>query len=370
MKSRAAIVREYGKPWSIEEIEVSDPRPGEVLVRWTHAGLCHSDEHLRLGDLPAQMIPMVGGHEGAGIVEKVGAGVTTVQPGDKVVTSFLPSCGHCRWCSTGKSNLCDLGAHILAGPMPDGVFVRHRDGESIGAICLLGTFADYGNVLEASCVRVPPETPLDRAVLIGCGVMTGWGTAVYAGGVQPGDTVVIYGIGGIGANAVQGAKAAGAKNIVAVDPVEFKRETATMLGATHTAASGQEAMALVQQLTNGVMADEALITVGVVTEEVVTDAFQIIRKAGSIILTGLAGIMENTVQVPGTQLTIFEKKIIGALAGSSNPKYDILKLLDLYNAGQLKLDELVTNTYRLEDINQGYDDMYSGKNIRGVLVLA
>ncbi len=367
MKTKAAILRSSGQDWQVVELELDPPKANEVLIRFVAAGLCHSDEHLRTGDLPARY-PIVGGHEGAGIIEQVGPGVTRVKPGDHVVCSFIPSCGRCRWCSTGRQNLCDLGATILDGSLPDQTFRFHADGEDVGAMCMLGTFSQWSVISEYSCVPVDPDLPLEKAVLVGCGVPTGWGSAVYAAGVRPGDTVVIYGIGGIGINAVQGARHAGAKNVVAVDPVAFKREKAEELGATHSVASAQEAQDLVTQLTLGVGAEHAIVTVGVVGEEVVEAAFNVIGKGGTVTITGLGGLAEKTVHLSGTILTLFEKRVQGTLFGSANPIYDIRKMLDLYRAGQVKLDELVTNTYRLEQINQGYQDLLDGKNIRGVLI--
>jgi NDMA-dependent alcohol dehydrogenase len=367
MKTKAAVLSGPGQDWEVQELDLDPPKDHEVLIRFVAAGLCHSDDHLRTGDLPARY-PMVGGHEGAGIIEEVGPGVTRVKPGDHVVCSFIPSCGICRWCSTGQQSLCDLGATAVDGCLTDGTYRFHRDGEDIGGFSMLGTFSQYAVISEHSCVAVDGDLPLDRAVLVGCGVPTGWGSAVYATGVQAGDTVLIYGVGGIGINAVQGARHAGARHVVAVDPVAFKREFAEEIGATHSAASAQEAHELVLQLTRGVGADSAIVTVGVVGEDVVEAAFNAIRKGGTVTLTGLGGLMEKTIHLSGTMLTLFQKRIQGTLFGSANPMYDIPKMLDLYRTGDLKLDEQVTQTYRLEDVNQGYRDLLEGRNIRGVIV--
>jgi NDMA-dependent alcohol dehydrogenase len=369
--TNAAVMRGTGHPWDVVELKLDPPKAHEVLIRYVASGLCHSDEHLRTEDFWAGMarFPMVGGHEGAGIIEAVGPGVTAVQEGDHVVCSFIPACGRCRWCSTGHQNLCDLGADTMRGCLPDGTFRFHDvAGEDYGGLCMLGTFSQYGVVSEYSVVAIDKDLPLEVAVLVGCGVPTGWGSAVYNAKVQPGDTVLIYGSGGVGINAVQGAKYAGAANVVAVDPVEFKRDTALKLGATHAVASAAEAHDLVQQLTNGVGADEAIITMGVTDEPTITAAFESIRKAGSITITGLAAMGDNTIQLPSGMLTLYEKRIQGALFGSSNPVYDIPKLLGLYRKGDVKLDELVTRKYKLEDVNQGYEDLLNGTNIRGVIV--
>src|SRR4051794_17716001 len=223
VKTKAAILWEVNTPWSVEEIELDEPKAGEVLVRMAASGLCHSDEHLVTGDLPFEL-PMIGGHEGAGIVEEVGSDVSWLQPGDHVVFGFIPSCGRCQSCSTGHQNLCDLGMYLAGGlQIADQTSRHHADGNDLRLMCLLGTFSHHTVVNEASCIKIEPDLPLDRACLLGCGVVTGWGSSVYAAEVAPGDTVAVVGIGGIGVNAVQGARLAGAKRIVAIDPLEFKR---------------------------------------------------------------------------------------------------------------------------------------------------
>jgi alcohol dehydrogenase (nicotinoprotein) len=367
LKTRAAVMREAGRDWDVVELELDPPKAGEVLVRYVASGLCHSDDHVKTGDIPVRY-PIVGGHEGAGIVEEVGAGVTRLKPGDHIVCSFLPVCGHCRFCARGQTNLCDLGALFVDNCLPDGTFRFHGDGQDFGQMCLLGTFSQYSTVSQHSAIKVADDLPLEVVALVGCGVPTGWGTAVNAGAVKAGDTVVIYGIGGVGINAVQGASFAGARNVVAVDPLPNKREAAEQLGATHTAASAAEAQELVTEITEGVGADEALITVGVVTPEVIQNAFAAIRKHGTVVVTGLAGPAQQTIQLPGFELTLFEKRIQGALFGGGNPFDTIPLMLDLYRQGKLKLDELVTSTYSLDDVNQGYQDMLDGKNIRGLLI--
>ncbi len=368
MKTRAAVLTGPHRDWEIAELDLDPPREGEVLVRFVAAGLCHSDQHVQTGDIRPRF-PLVGGHEGSGVIEEVGPGVKRVQPGDHVVTAFIPSCGHCRFCSTGHQNLCDLGANAVTGVLPAGDFRLHKDGEDYGGFAILGTFSQYGTVSQHSVVKIDDDLPLETAALVSCGVPTGWGSSVYAARVQPGDTVVIYGVGGIGINAVQGARHAGAKNVVAVDPVAFKREKAEELGATHSAASAEDAHPLVwERLAPGVGADHAIVTAGVVHEDLVEAAFNMVRKGGQVTVTGLAHEERKTVQVPGSMLTLFEKRIVGSLFGSANPAYDIPRLLDLYRAGDLKLDELITRRYRLDEINQGYADMLEGRNIRGLIV--
>ncbi|TWP34223.1 NDMA-dependent alcohol dehydrogenase [Leekyejoonella antrihumi] len=367
MKTRAAVVIEPGKRIEIEELDLGDPRDGEVLIKFLYGGLCHSDLHIVKGDLAARL-PMVLGHEGAGIIEKVGPGVTRVKEGDHVVCSFIPACGKCRYCSTGRQSICDMGATILEGYLPGEHFPFTGSRGDYGAMCLLGTFSQYSVVHENSCVPVDDDLPLDKAVLVGCGVPTGWGSAVNTAEVRPGDTTVIIGVGGIGINAVQGARYAGAKNVIAVDPLENKREKALELGATHAFATAEEATTAVTELTRGQMADSAVLTVGLMTSEVVQQGFDIVGKDGNVVLTGLNKLELPTIQLSGSVLTLFRKKIKGSLFGDCNPLTDIPKILGLYQSGDLKLDELITKTYTLDQVNEGYDDLLGGKNVRGILV--
>ena len=365
MKAKAAILYEVGGPWVIEEVDVRDPGPGEVLVKLVGSGLCHSDEHMLTGDMPSPM-PVIGGHEGAGEVIEIGPGVTDLAVGDHIVFGFIPSCGKCHWCSIGKTNLCDKGSTIIAG---DGTYSSFNEkGEGLYTMCGIGTFATHLVAKIESCIKIDGDIPLQQAALVGCGVTTGWGSAVYAGEVKPGDTVVVIGAGGIGSNAIQGAKAAGAKNIVAVDPVAFKREKAMEFGATHTVSSMEEAFPLLQQITRGVMADKAIYTVGVAEGEHIATVMSLISKGGRMVITAVAPVANMDVKMNLFELTIFQKEVRGALFGGGSPRADIPRLLGLYQAGQLKLDELITKTYPLEQINEGYQDMRDGKNIRGMLV--
>ncbi|MGA0862318.1 MAG: NDMA-dependent alcohol dehydrogenase [Ilumatobacteraceae bacterium] len=369
MKTKAAVLWEVNAPWSIEEIELDPPGPGEVLVRMVASGMCHSDEHLVTGDLPFAL-PIIGGHEGGGVVEQVGEGVSWLAPGDHVVFGFIPSCGRCPSCSTGHQNLCDLGAMMgLGKQIADGTSRHHANGQDLSLMCLLGTFAHHTVVHEASCIKIEKDVPLEKACLLGCGVVTGWGSAVYAADVAPGDTVAVVGVGGIGANAIQGAKLAGAKRIIAIDPVEFKREKATEFGATHTASSLAEALPLIQDITWGTMANKVIMTMGVGDGQVIGEAMAITSKRGRVVVTNIHPALEmGGANMSLLDLTLMEKQLVGSLFGSGNPRADIPKLLGLYREGQLDLDGLVTKTYPLEGINDGYQDMRDGKNIRGVLV--
>jgi S-(hydroxymethyl)glutathione dehydrogenase/alcohol dehydrogenase len=380
MDARAAVLWDTHKPWEIEEITLDDPGPNEVLVELVASGLCHSDEHLVTGDMkmPAEMnellgfpqYPIIGGHEGAGTVLEVGKNVQSVKPGDSVVFSFIPSCGRCPSCSTGKQSLCDLGQYLIVGRQIDGLVARHhlaKDGTDIGTMCCLGTFSTHTIVNEASCVKLEDDIPVDKAALVGCGVTTGWGSAVYRADVQPGETVVVVGIGGVGINAVQGASMAGARNVVAVDPVQFKRDEALKFGATHTAASVEEAFALVGEITWGAMAEKAIITTGVAEGSMIAGVMSLVSKGGRCVVTSVASIDATEVTMSLFELTLMQKELVGSIFGGSNPRRDIPRLLRLYKEGKLKLDELITTEYKLDEVNQGYDDMRNGKNLRGLI---
>ena len=380
MKTRAAVLWGIGQDWKIEEIEVDPPKDGEVLVQWKAAGLCHSDEHLVTGDMVVpeeirttmglpDVFPLVGGHEGAGVVVEVGPGVKTLQPGDHVAASFIPACGRCRYCVTGHTNLCDLGAAVFGpGQISDGTDRHHVNGQGVGIVAKVGTFAEHVVIHESSAVKVDPDLPLPAVALVSCGVTTGFGSAINRAEVQPGDVVVVVGVGGVGINAVQGARAAGARVVVAVDPVEFKQKAALDLGATHTAASMAEAQPLVTELTRGQMADAVILTPGVMYGDLLAPALTLTAKGGTCVVTAVAPMTQMTADINLFELAMWQKEVRGVLFGAGNPRYDIPNLLGLYRTGQLKLDELITNTYRLDQINEGYQDLRDGKNVRGVIL--
>jgi NDMA-dependent alcohol dehydrogenase len=366
MKTKAAVLWGLGQKWEVEEVDLDPPGPGEVMVRLTASGLCHSDEHLVTGDLPFPL-PVVGGHEGAGTIVEVGPGVEDLAEDDSVVLTFLPACGRCSYCARGMSNLCELGAAVMMGPQLDGTHRFHARGEDVGQMCLLGTFSEYTVVPVASVVKVDDGTALDKAALIGCGVTTGFGSAVRTAEVQAGDTVVVLGAGGIGMNAIQGARIAGARTIVAVDPVEYKRERAREFGATHVAESADAAWEIVSELTRGKLADACIMTTGVAEGAYTAPALALVGKRGRVVITAIGHPEEQTLTGSLLEMTLYEKQIRGALYGSSNAHHDIPQLLELYNTGQLKLDELITREYRLDEVNEGYDDMRAGRNIRGLI---
>jgi NDMA-dependent alcohol dehydrogenase len=376
MKTRSAVIsqaptKESPGKYEVVEIDLEEPRQGEILVKMAASGLCHSDDHIATGDIPVATYPFIGGHEGSGVVEQVGPNTSGYEVGDHVIFSFLPGCGRCRWCAAGMQNLCDLGAGLLSGGRPEDPtsYRAHLpDGTNVGQMCGIGTFSEYSTVSLNSAVKIDKDLPLDKVCLLGCGVGTGWGSAVNSADVRPGDTVIVMGIGGIGINAVQGAAHAGASNVIAVDPVAFKREKAMELGATHTFDNIAEADEFAKSQTNGQGADSVIVTIGVVHGEHVAQAFAATRKAGTVVVTGLGDITEVGIPVSIGELTLFQKRIQGSLFGQSSPSSDILRQAQMYRDGKIKLDELVTRTYTLDEVAQGYEDMHAGKNIRGVIV--
>lgn len=381
MKSRAAIIGGTGEDWEVVDVEVDAPKHGEVIVEWKAAGLCHSDEHMVTGDMvpPEEawemmgidsLWPLIGGHEGAGVIAEVGPGVKTVKVGDHISGSFVPSCGRCRYCSTGRQNLCDASGGTFKKGMITDETSRHRlgDGTDLNLFAKLGTFSQFTCVAEQQVIKVEDDLPMEAVALVSCGVATGFGSATERGNVQPGDTVVVVGIGGIGMNAVQGAKIAGARHVIAVDPVEFKREKATEFGATHTFSSMEEAFPAVQELSWGHMADKVIMTPGVLYGDMMQLGVSLAGKGGTIVVTGIAPMDQTESSVNLFELAMWNKEIKGTIFGSLNPRADIPRLLSMYREGQLKLDELVTNTYSLDDINVGYQAMRDGENIRGVVL--
>ena len=372
MKTKAAVLPGVGEDWKIEEVELGDPVAGEVQVRLVATGLCHSDHHVRTGDESGGEVdpfPIVGGHEGAGVVTKVGAGVTRLAPGDHVVTAFIPACGVCDPCSRGLQNLCDLGMYLFEGvAIADQTHRVTQNGVGVTQQCLLGTFSPYITVHEASVVKIEDDIPLHLAALLGCGVATGWGSAVEIGDTRADDTVVVVGVGGVGMNAVQGARAAGARFVIAIDPVPFKLEMAKKFGATHTFDSVEAALPEIEAITWGKMANTVILTQGRMEGEYLQPALTMTAKGGQVVVTGLGSATAEDVKLSLYELTLLQKRVQGAIFGGAGPRSMVPKLLNEYRAGRLNLEDLVTRTYRLEAINQAYDDMLEGRNIRGLVL--
>jgi S-(hydroxymethyl)glutathione dehydrogenase/alcohol dehydrogenase len=368
MKVKAALLHEPGKDWVIEEVDLGDPKGGEVQVRLAASGLCHSDEHLRTGASPSRTYPVLGGHEGAGVVTKVGPGVRGLAEGDHVVLAFIPACGVCLPCSRGQQNLCDEGARLLTGrSISDDSYRITQNGAPVIPMCLLGTFSPYVTVHQASVVRIEDDIPLDVAALLGCGVSTGWGSMTGIGEAREGDSVVVVGVGGVGINSVQAAATAGARHIVAVDPVAFKREKALEFGATHVFASMDEARAPLRDLTWGRMASTVVVTVGNMVGSLLAPALALTAKGGQVVVVGMGSFADLDAKISLAELTLFQKRVQGAIFGGASPRTQIPHLLHQYRAGRLRLEELVTRRYRMEDINLGYEDMRDGRNLRGLL---
>jgi NDMA-dependent alcohol dehydrogenase len=372
ISTRAAAIFEAPGKWEVVDLELEPPRQGELLVRMMAAGLCHSDDHIAMGDLPVppEALPIVGGHEGAGVVEAVGPNTPGWEVGDHAVLTFLPMCGLCRWCASGMQNLCDNGARILSGVREDGSRRMSLEGRPIGQGAGISTFSQWSTVSVQSAIKAPEDVPFEVAALTSCGVCTGWGSAVRSADVQPGDVVIVMGTGGIGMNAVQGAAKAGASVVIAVDPVAMKRDAATsVFGATHAVETIQEATELARSFTNGQGADSCIVTVGVTKQEHVAQAVDSIRKAGTCVLTGLGRAQDDTsIPLSVRHIVLYQKRIQGSLFGASSPTKEIPLMLEMYRRGDIKLDELITSRYRLDEVNQGYEDMRSGRNIRGVIV--
>ncbi len=368
MKVQGAVLRGPGQAWEIATLDFEEPRQNELLIRVVATGLCHSDDHFVTGDFPAAIWPICAGHEGSGIVEVVGPHTPDWAIGDHVVMQFIPSCGRCRFCAKGRQNLCNAGSRMIGGTRADGSHRLSENGLPVAQMSGISTFANYSLVDVMSVVKIPKDIPLEKACLVGCGVATGYGSAVNSADIEVGDTVIVMGIGGIGINAVQGASHQGAMNVIAVDPVEFKREKALELGATHAFASMEEATLFAQSVTDGQGADATIVTVGVTTGDHIAQGFAAIRKGGTVVMTGIGSLDAVGIPVSPGHMTLYQKRLQGSLYGAMSPAKDIPRLLALYQSGKLRLDELVTRTYSLSEINQGYADMHAGINLRGVVI--
>ncbi len=365
MQIKAALLTGAGQRFVIETLTLAAPQAGEVLVRIAASGVCHSDYHVMTGTTK-HPVPCVCGHEGAGVVEAVGAGVTRVQVGDHVALSWAPDCGQCFYCQHGKPNLCDTyTAPIWAGTMLDGTPRLSWQGQPVYHYCGLACFAEYAVVSERSCIPVRKDVPLTVASLVGCAVATGVGAALYTAGVRPGESVVIYGAGGIGLNIVQGAALCGAATIITVDTNTAKMQMAGDFGATHALMADDHALTAIRDLTGGRGADHVFEAVGL--PSVQETALAAVRPGGTLTLVGLSPMGSGT-NLPGAIITRQEKTIKGSYYGTVNPSRDFPLLLDLYMAGKLQLDKLITQEYPLEAINTAYDAMLSGGVARGVIV--
>lgn len=363
---KAAVCHELNAPVRIEDVRLDPPGRGEVKVRMVATGVCHSDLSVTRGVIRMKL-PIVLGHEGAGVVEEVGEGVTHLVPGDKAVLAWVTSCGACFYCRRGKPNLCDVGERINnTNRMPDGSSRVHLGGEALQVFSAVGAMAEAAVVPASAAVKVPADAPLESCALLGCAVMTGVGAVFNIARVEPGSSVAVFGAGGVGLNAIQGAAIAGAEMIVAVDAVPAKLELARTFGATHVLEpSSGDVPKAIRAMTEGRGVDYAFEAIG--RKETVEQAYAATRKAGTCVVIGLGSVKEY-VSLNAFLLPLFEKRLLGCWYGGANVHVDVPRLLGLYRAGKLKLDPLVTRTYRLPQVNEAFADMTAGLNARGVIV--
>ncbi len=357
---KAAVCYEFGKPLVVEEVEIDPPQMGEVKVKIVACAICHSDVHLIRGDWGGET-PIVAGHEAAGIITEVGSGVTNVQPGDQVVVSLLRSCGRCFYCTIGRPYNCEAEF-----PLDRESRLRSKDGVTLVHGIYTAAFAEYTIVEQSQVVKVPEGLPLDRACLLACGVITGLGAVVNTVQVETGSSVVVIGTGGVGLNSVQGAVLSGAAKIIAVDLLDHKLEAARLFGATHTInAMHQDAVAAVLALTEGRGADYAFVTVG--SSTAITQASRLIRKGGTTVVVGMPADADAEFTLNAHHLT-YGRTVMGSLMGSTRLSVDVPRLVELYQQGRLKLDELITDRYPLEKINEAIGSMERGEALRNVIV--
>lgn len=365
MQMQAAILTEAHTPFKIETVKIDPPKAGEVRVKMAASGVCHSDWHIVAGKA-AFPAPMILGHEGAGVVESVGAGVARVQPGDHVALSWKACCGECFYCQNDEPSICDWRQdEIVAGVQNDGTSRITWNGDPVYILGGLGVFAEYVVARQESCVPIRADVPLEVAALVGCAVSTGVGAAMYTAAVRAGQSVAVFGAGGVGLNIIQGAALCGADPIIAVDANSNKMEIAREFGATHTLMFDDAVVSEIQKLTGGRGADQAFESVGIPALQ--ETALGAIRPGGALTLVGITPQGSGTT-IPGDIVTVTERKIRGSFYGSVNPARDFYLFIDLYLAGKLKLAELVTRRWRLDQINEAYAEMLTGDVARGVIV--
>ena len=364
MQMQAAILSEPNGRFRVETVDLGPPQAGEVLVKIAVGGVCRSDWRVAIGTAPKPM-PIVAGHEGAGIVEAVGPAVTQVQPGDHVAFIWAPACGDCFYCNGGKPNLCGTFTQLLAtGLQADGKSRIHWRGQPVHVLAGLGAFAEYAVVRQESCLPIRKDIPLELAAVAGCAVATGVGAALFTAAVKPGESVAVFGAGGVGLNVIQGARLCGAYPIIAIDANTDKFSLARAFGASHAISYDDAIVGRVQALAAGRGADHVFEVVGKPGLQEI--AFEALRPGGQLILIGTTPDDSRT-NLPGAAITRAEKVIRGSFYGSCSPRRDIPRLLDLYAAGKLKLRELITRRYRLTQINEAYADLVKGELARGVI---
>ena len=363
---KAAVVVAYNEPVEVRDLELAGPKAGEVRIAVRACGVCHSDLSVQNGTVPLPP-PVVPGHECAGEVIEVGEGVSRFEVGDHVVTQFNPHCGQCYYCTRGQSYLCELGAMAATGGLLDGTPRFTADGVPVRQMAMLGTFAEETVIPEVSAVGVPADVPMKIAALISCGVLTGVGAATNTADIRTGDAVAVLGCGGVGLNVIQGAKIAGAGEIIAIDRFESKLAMARQFGATQTVnASESDPAAAVRDLTDGRGADVAFEVIGL--ELTITQALDMTRKGGETVLVGIPRL-DVTLSLPAAFTFLYANKTVrGCWYGSSNVERDVPKLLDLYRREELKLDELISREIKLSEVNEAFAAMESGEVARSVVV--
>jgi len=360
--TKAAVLYNFGEALKIESLNMRDPQPDEVVVKLAASGVCHSDLSVQQAKLPFPP-PVVLGHEGAGVVEEVGKDVRHLHPGDHVVLSWVENCGRCHYCIAGHAHLCDA---MMQSMMSGGEMIFEKDGTHIARMAGVASFSERTIVRGNAAIKIGADVPLDRACLVGCGVMTGVGAVVNTAKVQPGDTVAVYGCGGVGLNVIQGAALSGASRIIAVDLSPAKLELAKTFGATDVVDGGDgNAPDQVRHLTDGLGVDFAFEVIGV--PAVIQQAYLSLKRGGKCVVVGVPP-MGTMVEIPGQMISLEEKSVIGSLYGSANMKRDMPRLIDLYQRKKLKLDELVSKRIKLEDVNTAFADMEKGAVARSVIV--
>jgi NDMA-dependent alcohol dehydrogenase len=369
MKTKAAVLHAINTPLAIEELDLDGPRAGEVLVKVAAAGVCHSDLSTINGTIP-KPLPIVLGHEGAGVVMDVGPGVSLVKPGDRVILSWVPDCGHCPFCTTGKPNLCDNRSPYTNGTLADGTVRFHKGKQDVWHFGGVSCFTEYLVAPETGTIPMKTDVPLDRLALVGCAVSTGVGAVINTARVPPGSSVVVFGAGGVGLNAIQGAALVDASLIIAVDLLDNKLEMAKQFGATHTVnASRQDPVEAVRELTarlpGGPGADYAFEAIG--NAKTIAQAFMAVRKGGTAVAIGIAA-PNALVSIPPQWLVYGERTLTGSFYGSCRIRVDFDRMIRLYESGKLKLDELISRRIKLEEINEGFRAMEQGEVARSVIL--
>lgn len=368
MHTNAAIMRSLHDPLSIEAIELDPPREGEILIRMVATGICGSDRHVREGTYPSA-IPAVCGHEGAGVVEQVGPGVSGIAIGDHVIHTFVGPCGICETCRRGQRTFCPVRGNP-DGSMRDGTFRMHdRHGIDVATTLGLGSFSRHTVSPVTNCVRLPPDVDLQAAALISCGVSTGVGSVINVARLEVGESVAIVGFGGVGAAAALGSVLGGASRIVAVDVHASKAAVATALGATDFVdATTSDVLTEIRRITEGRGVDKVLLTVDRVRPEHYQLALECLAPGGVAVQVGTSTSGLDHVPVDPSLFIHKQVSLTGTVYGGMDPERDALRYADLVRAGRLPVQHLITRTYGLDQINEAFDDLAAGRNIRGVIL--